>query len=422
MVHFHYSYSELHCESLPIASIAKAVETPFYLYSRQTYRENFNDINKAFSQRDHLICYALKANSNPNILHDLAQMGAGADVVSIGELYLAQKAGISADRIVFAGVGKRDDEIKAALTAGIRGFNVESESELQVIDQLANKCGTIAPISLRVNPNIDIHGHPYISTGRHADKFGIELDSVIELLQSIRKLRSVKLVGLHSHIGSQIVETAPFEKVGEFMARLAKQAADEGHELDYLDLGGGLGVNYKNAIPLAPDTAPTNGLAIDPQLIAQKLLTPLDFFSGTVIFEPGRALVANCGVLVTRVLHIKESQGKRFVIVDGGMSDLIRPSLYNAYHQIAPVKFQASALQKCDVVGPICESGDFLGKDCELPSVQRGDLLTVFTTGAYGFTLASNYNARPRPAEVIIDHDQIILTRPRQKLEEIWKG
>lgn len=423
MVHFYYADdSRMRCEDVSIVTLAQKIDTPFYLYSRRTYRENFHEIDAAFGAQPHCICYALKANSNPDILRDFAAWGAGADVVSAGELQLALKAGIPASRIVFAGVGKRDDEILAGLQAGIRGFNVESDAELAVINDIARQQNRVAPVALRINPNIDIHGHPYISTGRHADKFGIELPRAQTLLAEIKNIPHVRLAGLHMHIGSQIVAAASFASAGKVMAELSAQAVALGHRLDYLDLGGGLGVIYENAITMAPNTKPAASLALPPAEVARLLLAPLKNFDSEILFEPGRALVASSAALITRVLYTKESRGKKFVIVDAGMSDLIRPSLYQAYHQIVPVDLMAGEMQTYDVVGPICESGDFLGKERALPLMRRGDLLAVMTAGAYGFSLSSNYNARPRPAEVIVEGDEIRLSRPRQKLETIWEA
>ncbi len=421
MMHFHYSHSHLLCEEVPIAALAEQVATPFYLYSRRTYRENYAQIDQAFGAHPHRICYALKANSNLDLLRDFAAMGAGADVVSVGELKLALRAGIPAHTIVFAGVGKRDDEIIAGLQAGIRSFNVESEAELAVIDDLARQRGESARVALRVNPNIDIHGHPYISTGRSADKFGIELQRTRELLREIHAMKNVKLVGLHSHIGSLITELAPYTEVGKIMAALAQEALALGHELDYVDVGGGLGVIYQNALAVQADTAPVEGLALSPRAVAAQLLPPLADLKCDLIFEPGRALVATSGVLITRVLYVKHSGGKRFVVVDASMTDLIRPSLYNAHHQIVPVHFKNTESEKCEIVGPVCESGDFLAKDRELERVQRGDLLAVMTAGAYGYSLSSNYNARPRPAEVIVEGKDYRISRPRQEVERVWE-
>lgn len=421
MTHYSYSNAQLHCEAAALTTIAASVPTPFYVYSRKTYLENYASIASAFRGRPHRICYALKANSNLDLLRDFAAQGAGADVVSIGELKLALRAGIPANAIVFAGVGKRDDEILAGLAAGIRGFNVESEAELQVINEIARQRGVIARVALRVNPNIDIHGHPYISTGRSADKFGIELARVRGLLREVREHQHVKLVGLHSHIGSLITELAPYAEVGKVMAQLGHEALALGHELDYIDVGGGLGVIYQNAIAIAPNTEPVEGLALSPSEVAEQLTRPMADLKCELIFEPGRALVANCGALITRVLYIKHSGGKRFVVVDASMSDLIRPSLYNAHHQIVPVHVQQRAMEKSEVVGPVCESGDFFAKERELEKVERGDLLAIMTAGAYGFSLSSNYNARPRPAEVIVEGESFRISRPRQELERVWE-
>jgi len=421
-MHFYYSAAHLFCEKVAVEKIAEQTTTPFYLYSRRTYQENFRLIDAAFAGQAHRICYALKANSNPDLLRDFAALGAGADVVSGGGLQFALQAGIPAATIVFAGVGKRDEEIVAGLQAGIRGFHVESEAELENLDKLAHALGKKAPVALRVNPNIDIHGHPYISTCRSADKFGIPLARARALLAEIHRLPNIRLAGLHAHIGSQILSLEPYAQVAKALAELAAEAQAQGHELQYLDVGGGLGVIYQKAMALAADTQPRNGLALAPQKVAQNLLAPLAGFTGEVIFEPGRALVATCGILVTRVLYTKDSGGKQFVIVDASMTDLIRPSLYQAYHQIVPVIFQHGNWQKYEVVGPVCESGDFLGKERDLPLLRRGDLLAIMTAGAYGFSLSSNYNARPRPAEIIVDGDQYFLSRPRQALESIWRN
>lgn len=421
MMHYHYSDSRLHCEDVAIAKIAEAVATPFYLYSRKTYLENYDEIAQAFQGRPHRLCYALKANSNLDILRDFAVKGAGADVVSVGELKLALRANIPASAIVFAGVGKRDDEILAGLEAGIRGFNVESEAELAVINDLARQRGVIARVALRVNPNIDIHGHPYISTGRSADKFGIELEHARRLLRELREYDHLELVGLHSHIGSLITELAPYAEVGKVMAQLAHEALGLGHVLDYVDVGGGLGVIYENAIPVQPNTEPVVGLALSPREVAEQLTRPMSDLNCELIFEPGRALVATCGALVTRVLYVKYSGGKRFVIVDASMSDLIRPSLYNAHHQIVPVHLRHGESKRCEVVGPVCESGDFFAKARELEEVERGDLLSIMTAGAYGFSLSSNYNARPRPAEVMVGGKRFRISRPRQEVERVWE-
>jgi len=425
MHYFTYRQQQLFCEETSVSEAAAQFGTPLYLYSRKTYREKYALIDRAFAASKHQICFALKANCNPHLLQDFARLGCGGDVVSGGELHLALQAGIPASRIVFAGVGKRDDEILAGLDAGIRGFNVESEAELQVINELAAQRKKIAPVSLRINPDIDIHGHPYISTGRAADKFGIELNRAKDLFTEIKTLRQVKLMGLHAHLGSQITELWPFPQIGELFGNLAHLARTAGHHLDYIDVGGGLGAIYENFIKVEPNTGPAPDLALSPNDLAEKLLPPLtrDLPKDcTIIFEPGRALVAGSGILVTRVLYTKMTRGKFFVVVDAGMNDLIRPSLYHAYHQTVPVIQRDGEWQNGDVVGPICESGDFLAKDRLLPPAQRGDLLAIMTAGAYGFSLASNYNARPRPAEVVVDGSTKLLSRPRQSLETLWKN
>jgi diaminopimelate decarboxylase len=425
MHYFTYRQNQLYCEDVPVAEIVAQHGTPLYLYSRKTYREKFQSIDRAFSPGSHQICFALKANSNPFVLCDFAELGGGADVVSAGELHLALQAGIPPSRIVFAGVGKRDDEIIAGLEAGIRGFNVESEAELSAINELAARRQKIAPVSLRLNPDIDIHGHPYISTGRAADKFGIELKRGQELLREMYRWRHVRLVGLHSHLGSQITELWPFSQIGEVLSKLAREAFAAGHHLDYIDVGGGLGVIYEQALQVEANTEPVTDLALSPSAIAEALLPALTRDlpkDGAIIFEPGRALVASSGILLTQVLYTKTTRGKFFAVVDAGMNDLIRPSLYQAYHQIVPVAQRAGEWLNGDVVGPICESGDFFAKDRLLPPVQRGDLLAIMTAGAYGFSLSSNYNARPRPAEIIVDGATTHLSRPRQSLEMLWRN
>jgi len=422
MHYFAYRHGNLFCEDVPINELAAQQATPFYLYSRRTVRENYLTIDAAFADRAHTICYALKANSNSRILRELAELGAGADVVSGGELLHARRAGIPAEKIVFAGVGKRDEEIVLALREKIRGLNVESEAELEVVNDLAGKEGCVAPVSLRINPNIDINGHPYISTGRSADKFGIELERVEEILQQLSRLRHLRLVGLHAHIGSSIKELWPFEKSAKTLADLAGRVQQNGIELKYIDVGGGLGVRYEEALPLQPDTKPQQETALDPHEVAMAIFAGLGHLSVPLIFEPGRALVASCGVLVARVLYVKENRGKKFIIVDAAMNDLIRPSLYGAYHDIAPAILKAEAHEKVDVVGPICESGDFLARDRTLPPLQRGDVIVIMTAGAYGFSLSSNYNSRPRPMEIIVDNDRASIINAQQPLDSLWKN
>jgi len=422
MHYFTFQNGRLFCEEIDIDALATQHATPFYLYSRRTLRESYFAIETAFAGHPHTICYALKANSNAHILRELSELGVGADVVSGGELLHARRAGIPAEKIVFAGVGKRDDEIVFALREKIRGLNVESEAELEVIDALAAKEGCVAPVSLRINPNIDINGHPYISTGRSADKFGIELERVDVILQHLTRLRHLRLVGLHAHLGSSIRELWPFEKSAKTLADLAERIRQNGIELAYIDVGGGLGVRYEDALPLLQDTKPMRETALDPGEVAKAIFAGLGHLRIPIIFEPGRALVASCGVLVARVLYVKENRGKKFIIIDAAMNDLIRPSLYGAYHQIAPVILKPDAYEKVDVVGPICESGDFLARDRELPPLQRGDVIVIMTAGAYGFSFASNYNSRPRPMEILVDGDSASVINPRQQLDSLWEN
>lgn len=421
-MHFYnFMHDELYCEDISVQKIAENIETPFYLYSQKAILENFARIDIAFRKVDHLICYALKANSNLTLLSLLAQKGSGADVVSAGEIYLALKSGIPPEKIVYAGVGKKDDEIRYALERGILAFNMESIQELSVINIIAKSLQKKAPISLRINPNIDIHGHPYISTGKLADKFGIEIPKVKQILHKLEEFSNIELIGLHCHIGSQITETKPYLKVTDLLNELAVEMRSIGIHLKFVDIGGGLGVRYKNVFQENQKSTTLDLKSIlTPENLVSSLLPNLKQLSCKIIFEPGRVLVAEASVLVTKVLFHKENQGKQFIIVDAGMNDLIRPSLYGAYHEIVPVKQNTNEMLKVDVVGPICESGDFLAKDTWLPEVQRGDLLAVMTTGAYGFSLSSNYNARLRPAEVLVDGEKFQIIRERGKLENLW--
>lgn len=421
MKYLEYAGRTLYFQNVALTELAQEFGTPLYVYSETALRENYQRIDRAFQKHPHIICFALKANSNPVLLNNLAGLGAGADVVSGGELRLALDAGIPPEKIVFAGVGKRDEEIVTALQAGIKGLNVESEMELEVIDELAGKTGRQAPVSLRINPNIDIHGHPYISTGRHHDKFGIAIDSVRRLLSNFLRFKNCKLVGLHAHLGSQVTEIVPFVELGKIMKNLAKEALSNGHTLRYLDIGGGIGVDYKKTIEMRTDSKGEDDFAVDPELVAGELLASLGVLDLQLVIEPGRALLANAGVLLTQVLYKKDTAGKKFIVVDAGMSDLIRPSLYQAYHAIVPVELRNSETVIADIVGPICESGDFLARDRELPSVERGNVLAVLTAGAYGFSLSSNYNARPRPAEILISGKDYRVIRERQKIENLWQ-
>lgn len=404
MDHFYYRRDELYCEDVRVEEVAQKVGTPLYLYSQSAIIDNFREIREAFSPLDHLICYALKANSNLEILKILASQGCGADVVSGGELFLALRAGFDPNRIVYAGVGKRDDEIDYGIKAGILAFNVESEEELKVISSRAQSLNRIARIGIRVNPNISSQSHPYLSTGLAEDKFGIEVERATEVLQMALSLPSLEVIGLHSHIGSQILQVRPFIENVKSLVGLMKSV---GIRFKYIDIGGGLGVSYGEE------------KALTPKDMVVHLYPLLKEVGCKVIFEPGRSLMANAGILVTQVLFVKRSRGKKFIIVDAGMNDLLRPSLYRAYHQIVPLKRSCGGPEVVEVVGPICESGDFLAKDRPLPPVKRGDLLAVLSVGAYGYSLSSNYNSRLRAPEVLVRGGDFRIIRRRERYEDL---
>ncbi|MFQ6113888.1 MAG: diaminopimelate decarboxylase [bacterium] len=421
MHYYRFYQDKLYCEGLPVQGIAENIDTPFYLYSQKTLVENYERISTAFQAIDHLICYALKANSNVSLLSLLAQRGAGADVVSGGEIYLALKSGFLPEKIVFAGVGKTDAEIQSAVEQDILALNVESFAELQVVNDIAKNLHKKAPITIRINPNIDIQGHPYISTGKAVDKFGIEISEAKEMFHKIHSFSNTELIGLHCHIGSQITEVNSFLKAIQLLKETVKELHTLGVNLRLVDIGGGLGVNYENIFQENLNSKEKDlGDVLTPEELVDKLKPDLQEMSCKIIFEPGRALIAESGILVTKVLYKKEIQGKRFLVVDAGMNDLIRPSLYGAYHEIVPVSKNGNDMVMVDVVGPVCESGDFLARDRWLPQVNRGEYLAVMTAGAYGFSLSSNYNARPRPAEVLVEGNDYKIIRERGSIENLW--
>jgi diaminopimelate decarboxylase len=413
---FQYQNNELLCEQKKISELAKKYGTPLYLYSKNSIIDKFKAIDDAFSPVKHTICYAMKANANMEILKLMASLGSGADVVSGGELFLALKAGIPADKIVYASVGKTDQEIKFGIVSGILAFNVESEPELEVVNQIAAQMGKKAPVALRLNPDIDVHGHPYISTGKAINKFGIDINSAFGVFQKAQQMKGIKIVGVHCHIGSQILDleyyVAGVKKLFDFVIKLTAA----GIEIEHIDIGGGLGVHYPDLIP--DYCAETKKEVPSASLLAEKVLDILKPLQKEIIFEPGRSIVGESAALVTKVLFVKYSRDTKFIVVDAGMNDLIRPSLYEAYHQIVPLKKIGGKMEKADVVGPICETGDFLAKGRSLPDVKRGDLLAVMTAGAYGYSLASNYNSRPRAAEVWVDGNQDKLIRKREQVED----
>ncbi len=416
MIRFQYQDGEFFCENLKIENLAEKYGTPLYLYSKNMIIDNFKATDKAFSSVKHTICYAMKANSNFQILKLMASLGSGGDVVSGGELFLALKAGITANKIVYAGVGKTDEEIKYGIESGIMAFNVESEQELEIINQIANELGKKAPVAIRINPDVDIHGHPYISTGKSINKFGIDIHVALEVFLNAFRMSGIEIVGVHCHIGSQILNleyyVATAKKISDFVQKLS----ESGIEIQHIDIGGGLGVHYPDMLPnyveKEGETVPS------PAELAQKVITILKPLDCEILFEPGRSIIAETGTLITKVLYVKKSRDKNFIVIDAGMNDLIRPSLYDAYHQIIPLKRIDGELEKADVVGPICETGDFLAKDRPLPKVQRGDYLAVMTAGAYGYSLSSNYNSRPRPIEVWVDGDRDEVIRERERVED----
>jgi diaminopimelate decarboxylase len=408
MLDFVYKNGELYCEEVPVKSVAQRVGTPLYLYSSNTLANHVKAFAGAFKGVPHLICFALKSNTNGAVLRLLGKEGAGADIVSGGELFRALRAGIAPKKIVYAGVGKRRDEIEYALKIGILMFNVESGEELLALDEAAKEMHTKARIALRVNPNIDPKTHAYISTGLKENKFGIPIEQALEHYQTAKNLSHVEVVGIHQHIGSQITEIQPFVDAVEKLVGFVKELRSAGVSIQYLNIGGGLGITYRDETPPLPkDVA--------------KAIQPMLKNSGcTIVMEPGRAIVGNAGILVTTALYHKDSGKKRFLIVDAGMNDLIRPSLYEAYHDIKPVIEPASSRTAAfDVVGPICESGDYLAKDREMPEVKQGDLLAVMGAGAYGFSMSSNYNSRVRAAEVLIRGKEYFIVRERETYNDL---
>jgi len=412
MHHFEYRNGEYYYEDVPLSRIASEVGTPFYCYSHSTLTRHFEVFDKAFEDIPHIICFAVKANSNIAVLRLFANHGGGADIVSGGELYRAITAGVPPEKIVYAGVGKTREEIRQALKTGILMFNVESSKELLTIDTVAAEMGVKAPVALRVNPDVDPQTHPYISTVLKENKFGINYDAALEEYLQANQLENVEVIGVHKHIGSQITQISPFVDALEKTLALVRSLKGEGVNIRYIDMGGGLGITYKDEAPPHPTE------------LAEKVGPMLKESGCTIVFEPGRVIVGNAGALVTKVLYTKVNEGKTFFIVDAAMNDLARPSLYGSYQGIAPIAEEAIERKKvsADVVGPICESGDFLAKDRVLPSFRQGDLLAVMSAGAYGFTMSSNYNSRPRVAEVLVHGGQYDVIRTREKVEDLIRG
>jgi diaminopimelate decarboxylase len=410
MHHFHYQDNQMYCEDVSVATIAEEVGTPFYLYSHATLRHHFLTFETAFEGIDHLVCFSAKANSNRAVLKLFADLGGGVDIVSGGELYRGLQAGIAPSKIVFSGVGKREDEIIYGLESGILMFNVESIEELELMDRCASRLNKKAPVSLRVNPDVDPKTHPYISTGLKKNKFGLHKDAVVDAYRDAVGRAHVDVIGISCHIGSQITEVGPFVDALVRIKELIGTLESIGIAVSYLDLGGGLGITYDRESPPHPSE------------YGKAVVETVGDLAITLILEPGRVIVGNAGILVTRVLYNKQGDGKDFVIVDSAMNDLARPSLYNAYHAIVPVfKTQAPTIV-ADVVGPICESGDFLAKDRKILQVHSGDLLAVMSAGAYGYTMSSNYNSRPRAAEVMVKKDAFHVVKTRESYEDLVAG
>ncbi len=395
------------CDGVSLADAAARFGTPLYVYSAAAVEAAYAAYDRAFAAVPHRVCYALKANGAGALLRILARLGAGADIVSGFELRAALRAGFPAGRIVFSGVGKTDEELALGLSAGIAEFNAESETEMARLSQAAVKAGRRARVTLRVNPDIDPRSHPYISTGLRENKFGVDIAEAPAILARAAGLPALAITGVQCHIGSQITDLAPLEDAARELAALSRRLLDEGFALETIDVGGGLGVDYEGGAPP------------DPQALAARILPALEGLPLTLLIEPGRSLVAPAGVLLTRVLDLKENRGKLFVIVDAGMNDLLRPSLYRAFHRVEPVVSRERPTRRVDVVGPVCETGDFLARDRNLELPEPGELYVVRDVGAYGFVMSSNYNMRPRAAEALIENGTVRLIRRRETFEDL---
>jgi len=410
MDYFNYRDNELFAEDIAVQDIVKKYGSPCYIYSRATLERHWHAFDKAFQDHSHLICYAVKANSNIGLLNLLARLGSGFDIVSIGELERVIAAGGDPKKVVFSGIGKREDEILAALKIGIRCFNIEVRDELDRINHLAKLLGVIAPVSFRVNPNVDAKTHPYISTGLKENKFGIDIDQALTEYRRAATMPNINIIGIDCHIGSQLTETGPFLDALDKLLELVSALKADNINLHHLDLGGGLGIRYNTEMPPKP--------ADYIELILERL-GATDF---EILLEPGRAIVGNAGILVTQIEYLKPTPHKNFAIVDAAMNDLMRPSLYSAWQEIIPIVKNSNAPEKLwDIVGPVCETGDFLGKERMLKLAQ-GDLLAIRSSGAYGFSMSSNYNSRPRAPELMVDGNQVHLIRDRESLVDLWSS
>lgn len=419
---FKYVGGKLVCDQVAVEALVKRHGTPLYIYSQHTLEDHFQKLDQALAPLDHLICFAMKANSNLAVMRTLANCGSGFDVVSEGELRRVIAAGGDPRRCVFAGVGKTEGEIEYAIRQGIYAFNVESEPELRRINRIAARLKAVAPVAVRVNPNIDAHTHAKITTGTYENKFGIAFENIEGVYARAAKLKHLRLRGIQMHIGSQLTQVAPFRQAVEKMLPLVTRLATK-HGFEFFSIGGGIGIVYNPALESGAagwwQTPAAKGI-ITPASYAAALVPLLKPLGLRILIEPGRFIVGNAGMLVTRVEYVKRTGKKNFVIVDAAMNDLIRPAFYDSYHQIVPVKRKGGALVSSDVVGPICESGDYFAKDRPLPKVGEGDCLALLSAGAYGSVMGSNYNSRALPTEVLVNGKQAAVVRERQELEEIW--
>jgi diaminopimelate decarboxylase len=410
MNHFVYKDNDLFCEDVAITTIAEKVGTPFYCYSHATITRHFRVFEDAFRDLNHLTCFSVKSNSNLAILKIFASLGGGADIVSGGELYRALKAGIAPEKIVFSGVGKTPEEMKFALTSNIHMFNVESDQELQTLNDIAGAMGRKAVVAVRINPEVEAKTHPYITTGQSENKFGISLENALHTYESTRQLKNIDVKGISCHIGSQLTDIDPFlnalRKLKAILQELKKMAFD----IQFLNLGGGLGITYDDEKPPHP---------LEYAMALKKILGNDAI---TLILEPGRVIIGNAGILITRVLYVKSTKQKRFVVADAGMNDLIRPALYSSFHAIQPVTLIQSEMVVADLVGPVCETSDFFAKDRKMPAFRAGDLVAIMSAGAYSFSMASNYNSRPRPAEIMVKGKRFSTIRSRETYDDLIHG
>ncbi len=407
---FRYENGELFCEAVPVRKIVSRYGSPVYVYSRSSLRDRYQQLERAFREVRPLICYSVKANSNLAVLDTLKGLGSGFDVVSAGEIYRVQRIGADPRKVVYASVGKREEDMEMALNWGILMFNVESSAELELLSRVASRLRKRARVAIRVNPDVDARTHDYITTAKKENKFGVDLYTAEQIFSNPKRYPWVEIVGIHVHIGSQIVDTSPYATALDKVEKFIKGLGPKARSLKYLNIGGGLGIRYKDE---DPDSA---------EVFASRIIPYVKRLGLKMVMEPGRFIAGNSGIFVCRVIYVKRTPAKNFVVVDGAMNDLIRPSLYKAYHRIWPVVERTSETMTCDVVGPVCESGDFFAKDRQIPQVDSRDLLAVFSAGAYGFVMASNYNSRPRPAEVMVEGDRFSLVRRRETFKDLIRG